>query len=218
MYLMISLATVTVALSFLIAPTGAVAEPGKSYNAGIRFLATQGSSKEGGSERARITLWHPTPKKEHDVRLGPYSLKVANDATLAPGRFGLIVISHGAGGGRLNHRDTARALARAGWIVAAVHHPGDNWQDGSRTGTAAAWQSRPRDLSAAIDAVLADAVLGAAIDPMRIGAIVSFFMRYGGCEVLSIPGLVFGTRYTVYCPLNAVDVVEKTVIDRQTDN
>ncbi len=44
--------------------------------------------------------------------------------------------------------------------------------------------------------------------------IVSFFMRYGGCEVMSIPSLIFGTRNTVYCPLNVIDAVEKAVVDR----
>ena len=48
-----------------------------------------------------------------------------------------------------------------------------------------------------------------------VSLIVSFFMRYGGCEVMSIPGLIFGTRHTVYCPLNVVDAVEKAVIDRK---
>jgi hypothetical protein len=48
-----------------------------------------------------------------------------------------------------------------------------------------------------------------------VSLIFSFFMRYGGCEVMSIPGLIFGSRYTVYCPLNVVDAVEKAVIDRE---
>ena len=49
-----------------------------------------------------------------------------------------------------------------------------------------------------------------------ISLIFSFFMRYGGCEVMSIPSLLFGTRYTVYCPLNAIDVVEKAAASRRT--
>ena len=48
--------------------------------------------------------------------------------------------------------------------------------------------------------------------------IFSFFMRYGGCEVISIPGLLLGTRYTAYCPANVIDVVEKAVTDRRTGN
>ena len=49
-----------------------------------------------------------------------------------------------------------------------------------------------------------------------VSLIFSFFMRYGGCEVMSIPGLLFGTRRTVYCPLNVVDVVERAALDRRT--
>ncbi len=49
-----------------------------------------------------------------------------------------------------------------------------------------------------------------------ISLIFSYFMRYGGCEVMSIPSLLFGRRYTVYCPLNAVDVVEKAVVGRRS--
>ncbi len=48
-----------------------------------------------------------------------------------------------------------------------------------------------------------------------VSLIFSFFMRYGGCEVMSIPGLIFGSRRTVYCPLNVIDAVEKAVIDRE---
>ena len=48
-----------------------------------------------------------------------------------------------------------------------------------------------------------------------VSLIFSFFMRYGGCEVMSIPGLIFGTRHAVYCPLNLVDVMEKAVVDRK---
>lgn len=48
-----------------------------------------------------------------------------------------------------------------------------------------------------------------------VSLIFSFFLRYGGCEVLSIPSLLLGKRYAVYCPYNAVDVVEKAVVDRR---
>jgi hypothetical protein len=44
--------------------------------------------------------------------------------------------------------------------------------------------------------------------------IVASFMRYGGCEVVAVPSLLFGKRYVVYCPYNVIDVVEKAVVDR----
>lgn len=43
--------------------------------------------------------------------------------------------------------------------------------------------------------------------------IVASFMRYGGCEVVAVPSLLFGKRYVVYCPYNVIDVVEKAVVD-----
>ncbi len=36
--------------------------------------------------------------------------------------------------------------------------------------------------------------------------------NYGGCEVLALPSLLFRRWYTVYCPLNLIDFVEKTVV------
>ena len=48
-----------------------------------------------------------------------------------------------------------------------------------------------------------------------ISLIFGYFMRYGGCEVVSIPSLLLATRHQVYCPLNAVDVVEQAVVGRR---
>jgi hypothetical protein len=44
-------------------------------------------------------------------RLIAFEMQVANNAPPADGKFGFIVISHGAGGLSLNHRDLAMALA-----------------------------------------------------------------------------------------------------------
>lgn len=44
-----------------------------------------------------------------------------------------------------------------------------------------------------------------------VSLIGTFFMRYGGCEVVAFPSLVLGRRYTMYCPYNAVDAVERAV-------
>ena len=44
-----------------------------------------------------------------------------------------------------------------------------------------------------------------------LSLIIIFFMKYGGCEVIALPSLVLGRRYTMYCPLNAIDAVERGV-------
>ncbi len=54
---------------------------------------------------------------------------------------------------------------------------------------------------------------------LRLGMIAYFsaslllnaVKNYGGCEVLALPSLLFGRWYTVYCPLNVVDAVERRV-------
>ncbi len=40
---------------------------------------------------------------------------------------------------------------------------------------------------------------------------LTFFMRYGGCEVVALPSVLLKRRYTMYCPYNAVDAVERAV-------
>lgn len=49
---------------------------------------------------------------------------------------------------------------------------------------------------------------------IAISLIFNFIMSYGGCEVMAIPSLIFGQRYVVYCPWNAVDLVDKVIADR----
>ena len=44
---------------------------------------------------------------------------------------------------------------------------------------------------------------------IAVSLIVTFFLRYGGCEIVAIPTFIFGNRYPVYCPVNVVDVVER---------
>jgi len=48
-----------------------------------------------------------------------------------------------------------------------------------------------------------------------ISLILQWHIRYGGCEVVAIPILLFKKRYITYCiPLVAADAVEKAIVDR----
>ena len=86
----------------------------------------------------------------------------------------LIVMSHGTGGMALNSYDTAMALAEAGFVVAAVTHTGDNYQDHSVSFTKRNFISRPAQISRVIDFMLSGWTVHAAIDPHRIGVLWSF--------------------------------------------
>jgi predicted dienelactone hydrolase len=94
----------------------------------------------------------------------------------------LIVISHGNGGWYRGHPDTARALADAGFVVAALTHPGDNFRDQSRS---TQLTMRAPQLSRLIDYMTRDWSGPVAIDPTRIGA---FGFSAGGFTVTSAIG------------------------------
>ena len=44
--------------------------------------------------------------------------------------------------------------------------------------------------------------------------ILQWRIKYGGCEVVALPIVLFRNRYTTYCiPLVALDAAEKVVVD-----
>ena len=94
----------------------------------------------------------------------------------------LIVISHGNGGDFRSHHDTATALAKAGFVVVALTHTGDNWRDQSR---ATDLVGRTRQLSVVIDYMTRDWSARDGIDADRIGA---FGFSAGGFTVLAAAG------------------------------
>ena len=115
-------------------------------------------------------------------RLIAFEMQVATNAPPADGTFGLIVISHGAGGLALNHRDLALALASHGYVVAAPTHPRGKDNDVSGVGV---WVGRPKQVSRVIEAVLEDAELGSHIQRERIGVVGH---SNGGYTALAVAG------------------------------
>ncbi|WP_292083654.1 MULTISPECIES: dienelactone hydrolase [unclassified Brevundimonas] len=94
----------------------------------------------------------------------------------------LVVISHGNSGSALGHQDTAEALADAGFVVAALTHPGDNFRDMSRS---LALTDRPPQVSALISYMTGDWPGTAKVDESRIGA---FGFSAGGFTVAALAG------------------------------
>ena len=66
-----------------------------------------------------------------------------------------MILSHGSGGSDLGHWDTAIALAEACFIAAAPLHPRNNFRDDISDDERIVLDGRPRQLSAVIDALLA---------------------------------------------------------------
>ena len=65
----------------------------------------------------------------------------------------------------------SRELARKGFVVVAVIHPGDNAQDHSRLGTLSNLYGRPIQISEAITATLNDPMLAPFVNAGQVGVI-----------------------------------------------
>jgi predicted dienelactone hydrolase len=165
-----------------------------AFGAGLR----EGHYRDPGTGAATPLLyWYPTVAAEAVQRRGPATLSIAVDAAPAAGRFPAVVLSHGSGGTMLGHHDTACELARHGYVVATPLHAGNNFDDHSAEGTVRLWRDRPRQVRAALDALLADPLLAPHVDERRLGAIG---FSAGGYSVLGATGAVADPhRIAVHC-------------------
>jgi predicted dienelactone hydrolase len=114
------------------------------------------------------------------------AIAIARQATprSPAGKRALIVVSHGNWGSRYSQGWLALELVRNGYVVMSVSHPGTAGDDQSAAGRYRLWD-RSRDVSAAIDAVLAEPKWSALIDATRIGFVGHSF---GGWTGVSLAG------------------------------
>ncbi len=98
--------------------------------------------------------------------MGAASQEVAAEAEPRGKDLPLILISHGAGGYKYSHHDSALALAEAGFVVLALTHPGDNYADQS---AAADMFERPRHIINALDYMLTAWPHRHYLSPTRVG-------------------------------------------------
>jgi predicted dienelactone hydrolase len=133
-----------------------------------------------------VALYYTTAVAARTVPMGPWQPVVAPGAPAAEAPLkGLILLSHGTGGTEFNHHNLATRLARDGYLVAAVRHPGDNWQDRSMVTSGRYFSERPRQLTRVLDALLASPEWGNRIPGERIGAVGH---SAGGYSVLALAG------------------------------
>ena len=100
-------------------------------------------------------------------------------------RLPLVLLAHGARGSALQMAWLGTALARAGYIAAAVDHPGDNASGRPTPEGTALWWERATDLSNVLDGLLKDEEFGERIDPTRVAAAG---YSVGGYAVLELAG------------------------------
>ncbi len=144
-----------------------------------------------GAAPTVVALYYPTQAPERSIAMGPFSPRVAMSAKPDDKVKGLIVLSHGTGGSELGQGSLAEALARHGYLVAALRHPGDNWQDRSllKTSPERFFTERPQQASQVITALLRDPEwkdrIAADAKGPRVGALGH---SAGGYTVLALAG------------------------------
>ena len=118
-----------------------------------------------------------------------FPVRAARDAPLSRsphpnGKFPLVLVSHGSGGTRHDLAWMATRLAREGYLAIAIEHVGNSFGTFEPFWTLRVWE-RPRDQSAALDAMLAHPRFGPVVDTDRIGAIGH---SLGGYTVMGLAG------------------------------
>jgi predicted dienelactone hydrolase len=139
--------------------------------------------RDGKSMQAGI--WYPSNTQPSAHPLGMFTQEVALNGAVAGQALPLVLISHGTGGSLSSHIDTANALARAGFVVLAVTHIGDNAQDQSYAGNRIDLIDRPRQAKVALDWVLSSWPGRLNLNPRRIGV---FGFSLGGFTSLVLVG------------------------------
>jgi predicted dienelactone hydrolase len=157
--------------------------------AGWRQLRIPGATPDAAP--TVVALYYPTQATARATAMGPFTVQAAIQAPPEDKFKGLILLSHGIGGTELGHSSLAEALARDGYMVAALRHPGDNWQDQSLLKKSASvyFTERPRQVSRVIDALLQDPQwkdrIASDAQGFRIGAVGH---SAGGYTVLALAG------------------------------
>jgi predicted dienelactone hydrolase len=148
-------------------------------------------------------IWYPCAGEPKHVALGglavaeDFGLMGVKDCPVTGAKLPLVIVSHGRTGWFGAHHDTAEALADAGFVVAAINHPGDNGNDLSRHDDLSVFASRPVDMVRLLDFMLHDWKDKAVVDPARIGF---FGFSKGGYTGLVLMGVTpdFG-RLAKFC-------------------
>jgi predicted dienelactone hydrolase len=166
-----------------------VAAHAHAHEAGWMQIQMAGTTPDAPT--TTVALYYPTMAAPRAISMGPFALEVAIGGKPVDKVKALILLSHGISGTELGHSTLAQALASNGYLVAALRHPGDNYQDRSllEKGPERYFDERPRQASRVIDAILAnpawkDRIATDSQGP-RVGALGH---SAGGYTVLALAG------------------------------
>jgi predicted dienelactone hydrolase len=148
-----------------------IASPAFAFEAGTQWISIDPPHR---SEPERVLISYPAKADGEAYALGANALwtgvPARQNATPIPGKFPLVVLSHGLGGNAAGLGWLSTELARNGFIVAAPNHIHSTSGDLIAVESFKIWE-RAQDVAALIDALTTDPVWSTLIDPARIGGI-----------------------------------------------
>jgi predicted dienelactone hydrolase len=163
-------------------------------------------------DNLRITVWYPAAPDavEAPLDIGPPGAPTFTPGSAAPDApfedarpRPVILLSHGFGGTARIMAWFGTALARHGYVVVAVDHPGNNGRDPMTVGGAVLYWERPGDLAAALDRVKSDPSLGPHLDLNRLGA--AGFSAGGFTALVEAGARVDFDRFLRFCEAHPDD-------------
>lgn len=149
-------------------PVMVQAEPALQWGVGFHRLSFLDPLDD---QPMRAIAFYPSSEAQGLTKIGSYEVAATEGAKIAIGRYPLLMLSHGNTGTPLALHDLTTSLARKGFVVVAVLHPGDNYKDHSRLGTLSNLYGRPMQISAAISATLDDPELSPYVHDDQVGVI-----------------------------------------------
>ncbi len=164
------------------------------------------------SDELRITIWYPAASgaSESPLDIGPPGKPLFTPGSAAPNADfedfrprPVILLSHGFGGSVRIMAWFGTALARHGYVVIAVDHPGNNGRDPMTVAGAVLSWERPGDLATALDAAKADPTIGRHLDLNRLGA--AGFSAGGFTSLVEAGARVDFDRFLKFCDAHPDD-------------
>ena len=146
------------------------------------------------------SVWYPAARATYAVPIGDNPIfrgvPAFVGAAMPDEQYPVILFSHGSGGNMDASAWLSSDLAQRGAIVLSVNHQGSTSGDSSPR-RSVRLADRAQDLSAALDALLADPYFAGRLDLSRVTA-VGFSL--GGATALNLAGVQFqGQGYAPYC-------------------
>ncbi|PIE15799.1 MAG: hypothetical protein CSA68_05240 [Rhodobacterales bacterium] len=132
-----------------------------------------------------VFVMYPAQAEFGDLKVGAHHIQAGLNAFVQGGNYPLVIISHDAGGSRLDHLALAQHLAASGFVVAMPEHFGNHADDNFLDGSTRNLQLRPYHLSLCIDEVAENGILEGCVNRDQV-AVIGHGM--GGAAGLALAG------------------------------